>query len=83
MMTPTTESLIKIHHTDVPLSYYTGLLGMPGVTAYAGFYEICSPKKGETVYISAASGAVGQFVGQFTKLTGCVMLLGVLEARKR
>ncbi|KAK9947283.1 hypothetical protein M0R45_002914 [Rubus argutus] len=54
-----TESLFKIHHTDVPLSYYTGLLGMPGMTAYAGFYEICSPKRGETVYVSAASGAVG------------------------
>ncbi|XP_040369292.1 2-alkenal reductase (NADP(+)-dependent)-like [Rosa chinensis] len=70
----TTESLIKIHHTDVPLSYYTGLLGMPGVTAYAGFYEIWSPKKGETVYISAASGAVGQLVGQFAKLTGCYVV---------
>uniref|UniRef100_A0A2N9GZN2 Oxidoreductase N-terminal domain-containing protein n=1 Tax=Fagus sylvatica TaxID=28930 RepID=A0A2N9GZN2_FAGSY len=35
-----TESLIKIHHTDVPLSYYTGILGMPGMTAYAGFYEV-------------------------------------------
>ncbi|XP_062012728.1 2-alkenal reductase (NADP(+)-dependent)-like [Rosa rugosa] len=70
----TTEFLIKIHHTDVPLSYYTGLLGMPGVTAYAGFYEICSPKKGETVYISAASGAVGQLVGQFAKLTGCYVV---------
>ncbi|KAJ0016634.1 hypothetical protein Pint_10640 [Pistacia integerrima] len=41
------ESLFKIHHTDVPLSYYTGILGMPGMTAWAGFYEVCSPKKGE------------------------------------
>ncbi|KAL6226065.1 hypothetical protein ACLB2K_000030 [Fragaria x ananassa] len=69
-----TESLFKIHHTDVPLSYYTGLLGMPGMTAYAGFFEVCSPKKGETVYISAASGAVGQLVGQFAKLTGCYVV---------
>uniref|UniRef100_A0A2N9EMJ6 2-alkenal reductase [NAD(P)(+)] n=1 Tax=Fagus sylvatica TaxID=28930 RepID=A0A2N9EMJ6_FAGSY len=66
-----TQTLFKIQHTDVPLSYYTGLLGMAGVTAYAGFYEICSPKKGEHVFISAASGAVGQLVGQFAKLLGC------------
>ncbi|MFS7986375.1 putative oxidoreductase [Helianthus anomalus] len=39
-----TSSLIKIQDTDVPLSYYTGILGMPGMTAYVGFYEICSPK---------------------------------------
>ncbi|KAK9921782.1 hypothetical protein M0R45_030278 [Rubus argutus] len=68
------ESLFKIKNTDVPLSYYTGILGMPGLTAYAGFYEVCSPKKGERVYISAASGAVGQLVGQFAKLSGCYVV---------
>ncbi|KAJ4963691.1 hypothetical protein NE237_023630 [Protea cynaroides] len=61
----------KIEDTDVPLSYYTGLLGFPGLSAYVGFYELCSPKKGENVFISAASGAVGQLVGQFAKITGC------------
>ncbi|KAK2990318.1 hypothetical protein RJ640_003590 [Escallonia rubra] len=70
----TTETLFKIEHTDVPLSYYTGLLGMPGITAYVGFYEICDPKKGEKVFISAASGAVGQIVGQFAKLLGCYVV---------
>ncbi|KAL9144309.1 hypothetical protein ABFS82_14G288800 [Erythranthe guttata] len=70
-----TQRLFKIHHTDgVPLSYYTGLLGMAGTTAYSGFYEVCSPKKGETVFISAASGAVGQLVGQFAKLLGCYVV---------
>ncbi|KAL8099287.1 2-alkenal reductase (NADP(+)-dependent) [Apium graveolens] len=58
----------------IPLSYHLGLLGMPGFTAYAGFYEVCAPKKGESVYVSAASGAVGQLVGQLAKLHGCYVV---------
>ena len=49
-------------------------IGMPGMTAYAGFYEVCSPKKGEYVFISAAARAVGQLVGQFAKLLGCYVV---------
>lgn len=47
---------------------------MPGLTAYAGFFEICAPKSGESVFVSAASGAVGQLVGQFAKLHGCYVV---------
>ncbi|KAJ1436361.1 hypothetical protein SESBI_04393 [Sesbania bispinosa] len=54
-----TDSLFKIEHMDIPLSYYTGILGMPGMTAYAGFYEVGVPKKGDYVFISSAFGAVG------------------------
>ncbi len=49
-------------------------IGMPGMTAYAGFYELCSPKKGEYVFVSSAFGAVGQLVGQFAKLMGCYVV---------
>ncbi len=65
------KELTKIERTDVPLSYYLGILGMPGYTAYFGLNEIGRPKAGETVVVSAASGAVGSVVGQLARLRGC------------
>jgi NADPH-dependent curcumin reductase CurA len=55
----------------VPLSNYLGVAGMPGVTAWYGLLEIGRPKEGETVAVSAASGAVGSVVGQLAKIKGC------------
>jgi NADPH-dependent curcumin reductase CurA len=56
------------HNLDPKM--FLGPLGMPGLTAYSSFYEIGVPKKGETIFISAASGAVGQLVGQLAKHEG-------------
>ena len=54
-----------------PLSYYLGVLGMPGLTAYFGLLDIGKPQKGETVVVSGAAGAVGLVVGQVAKIKGC------------
>uniref|UniRef100_A0A0A9DCQ8 Enoyl reductase (ER) domain-containing protein n=1 Tax=Arundo donax TaxID=35708 RepID=A0A0A9DCQ8_ARUDO len=68
------ESLTKINHPEMPLSYYTGVLGMTGLTAYAGLIEVGRPKRGDFVFVSAASGAVGQVVGQLAKIAGCYVV---------
>jgi NADPH-dependent curcumin reductase len=61
----------KIDASRIPMSAYLGVLGMPGVTAWYGLNRICEPKAGETVLVSAASGAVGSVVGQLAKMAGC------------
>jgi NADPH-dependent curcumin reductase CurA len=55
---------------NLPLTQVLGALGGPGITAYGSLYEIGKPKKGETMFVSAASGAVGQIVGQLGKIEG-------------
>ena len=65
------SDLTTIDTTSVPASYYLGILGMPGMTAWFGLNEIGKPKSGETLVVSAASGAVGSVVGQLAKIAGC------------
>lgn len=56
------------------LRYFLGPLGMPGLTAYSSFYDIGKPKKGETIFVSSAAGAVGQLVGQLAKHEGLTVI---------
>ncbi|MET0543795.1 MAG: NADP-dependent oxidoreductase [Variovorax sp.] len=64
-------SLKKVDTTHVPLSHYLGAVGMPGVTAWYGLVKIIAPKEGETVVVTAASGAVGSAFGALAKARGC------------
>jgi NADPH-dependent curcumin reductase len=64
-------ALRKVDATHIPLSAYLGAVGMPGVTAWYGLVKICQPKTGDTVVVSAASGAVGSAVGALAKARGC------------
>ena len=61
----------KVDTRHVPISHYLGAVGMPGVTAYYGLVHIIAPKAGDTVTVSAASGAVGSALGALAKARGC------------
>lgn len=65
------QGMRKVDTARVPLSAYLGVVGMPGVTAWYGLNRICAPKPGETVVVSAASGAVGSVVCQLARRHGC------------
>jgi NADPH-dependent curcumin reductase CurA len=64
-------ALRKVDTTHVPLSHYLGAVGMPGVTAWYGLVKIIQPKAGQTLVVSAATGAVGSAFGALAKARGC------------
>jgi NADPH-dependent curcumin reductase CurA len=67
---------VKVDATAAPLSTYLGVLGMPGLTAYAGLLKSAEFKPGDTVFVSGAAGAVGSLVGQLAKLKGAKRVIG-------
>ena len=64
----------KLDPSIEPASLFLGILGMPGLTAYAGLLRLGEPKEGDVVVVSAASGAVGSMVGQIAKIKGCIVV---------
>ncbi len=78
------KGLRRLDPSQAPISTALGILGMPGMTAYTGLANIGKPKKGETLVVAAASGAVGSAVGQVGKIKGCrvVGIAGGLEKCK-
>ena len=65
------DSARRINPAFGPLSAFLGILGMPGLTAYAGLLRLGEPREGDTLVVSAASGAVGSLAGQIARLKGC------------
>jgi len=72
----------KLDPAIAPVSTALGVLGMPGFTAFVGLFDIGQPKAGETVVVSAASGAVGSIVGQLAKTRGC-HAVGIAGSREK
>ncbi|MFI6822601.1 NADP-dependent oxidoreductase [Micromonospora sp. NPDC050187] len=66
----------KVDPTLAPVNAYLSVLGMTGLTAYAGLLEVAGMREGETVFVSAAAGAVGSLVGQIAKLRGAARVIG-------
>jgi NADPH-dependent curcumin reductase CurA len=74
--------LRKVDTSRIPLSAYLGAVGMPGVTAWYGLVKICEARAGQTISVSAASGAVGSAVGQLAKARGC-RAVGIAGGREK
>ncbi|MET9292541.1 NADP-dependent oxidoreductase [Streptomyces sp. NPDC003077] len=70
------KSAVKVDPQAAPLTTYLGVLGMPGLTAYAGLLRVAEFKEGDTVFVSGAAGAVGSQVGQIAKLKGAARVIG-------
>ncbi|MGD9135488.1 MAG: NADP-dependent oxidoreductase [Desulfobacterales bacterium] len=70
----TGQGLMKVDPAVAPIQSFLGTIGMPGLTAYAGLLHIGKPKQGDTVFVSAASGAVGSVASQIAKLKGCYVV---------
>ncbi len=68
------RGLRPLGELKAPASAYLGVLGMPGMTAYAGLLDVGALKEGETVFVSGAAGAVGSAVGQIAKIKGCTAI---------
>ncbi|MGB3725171.1 MAG: NADP-dependent oxidoreductase [Glaciecola sp.] len=74
--------LHKVDARLAPLSYYLGVLGMPGMTGYFGLLKSGEPKAGETVVVSGAAGAVGGLVGQIARIKGC-RVVGIAGGKEK
>jgi NADPH-dependent curcumin reductase CurA len=74
--------LNKVDASVIPLSAYLGAVGMPGMTAWYGLTQIIQAKAGDTIAVSAASGAVGSVVGQLAKLRGC-RVIGIAGGKEK
>lgn len=76
------DDVTPVPSKDVPLHLYLSVLGMPGMTAYTGLLQIGQPQSGETVVVSAASGAVGSVVGQIAKIKGA-KVVGIAGGKQK
>ena len=76
------RNLRKVDTSMGPLCTALGVLGMPGMTAYFGLLDIGQPRPGDTVVVSAASGAVGQVVGQIARIVGC-RVVGIAGSQEK
>jgi NADPH-dependent curcumin reductase CurA len=74
--------LRKLDPAAAPISTANGVLGMPGMTAYFALLDVCAPRPGDTVVVSAAAGAVGQVVGQIARINGC-RVVGIAGGEKK
>lgn len=73
---------VKVDASLAPLSAYLGVLGMTGLTAYAGLFDVASFKEGDAVFVSGAAGAVGSQVGQMAKIKGASRVIGSAKLRR-